>query len=127
MGFPVDDSGTGNSGDSQLLNRLPGPGLVSHEADGGCGGADEPDAAVVADLREVGTLGQVAVTRMDGVDVGDFGRADDAGDVQIAVVASGRADADRLVGEADVEQVPIGLRVDGNRANAQFLAGGDDP
>ena len=125
-GLAVDDSGSRNGGNPQGLNRLPGPGLVSHETDDGGGRTDEADPAVVADLREMGILGEVAVTGMDGVDVGDLGRADDAGDVQVALEAAGGADADGLVREADMEQVAIGLGVDGHRAEAQFLAGGDD-
>jgi hypothetical protein len=64
---------------------------------------------------------------MDGVNIGDFGGADDGRNVEIAVAEAGRADADGLVGKAHVQRVAVGLAVDGDGANAQFLAGADDP
>ena len=63
---------------------------------------------------------------MDGVDVGDFGGGDDGGDVEIAVGGPRRADADGLVGKADVERVAVGLAVDGDGADAEFAAGVQD-
>ena len=41
--------------------------------------------------------------RVNGVGIGDFRRADDAGDLQVAVGTFGWANADRFVGEADVQ------------------------
>ena len=64
---------------------------------------------------------------MDGVDVGDLGRADDRRNIQIAARALGRTDADRLVGETHVQAVAVGLGVHGHRLDAQLLAGADDP
>ena len=63
---------------------------------------------------------------MDGVDVGDFGGGDDGGHVEIAVGGARRADADGLVGEADVERVAVGLAVDGDGANAELTARVED-
>ncbi len=63
---------------------------------------------------------------MDGVHVGDLGRGDDRGHVEIAVGQARRADADGLVGKADVQRVAVGLAVDGDRANAEFPAGVQD-
>ena len=54
---------------------------------------------------------------------GDLGRAQDRGDAQVAVGAARRPDADVLVGEADVERLPVGLRVDRDGADAELLAG----
>ena len=76
-----------------------------------------------ADLGEVGVLAQKAVAGMDGVDVGDLRRADDRRNVEIAARALGRPDADGLVGEAHVRAVAVGLGVDGDRLDPQFLAG----
>jgi hypothetical protein len=75
---------------------------------------------------KAGVLAQETVAGMDGVHVGDFGRADDGGDVQVAARALGRADADGLVGEAHVGAVTVGFRIDGHGADAQLLAGADD-
>ncbi len=76
--------------------------------------------------REAGVLAQEAVAGVDGIDVGDFGGADDGGHVQIAARALGRADADGLVGEAHVGAVAVGLGIDGDGLDSQFLAGADD-
>ena len=67
-----------------------------------------------------------AVAGMDGVDVGDLGGADDRGNVEIAARAFGRADADGFVGEAHVQAVAVGFRIDGDGLDAQILAGADD-
>src|SRR5262249_45070750 len=74
-----------------------------------------------------GILAEEAVSGMDGVHVGDFGGADDRGRIQITASALGGSDADRLVGEADMRAVTVGLRVDRDRLNPQFLASADDP
>ena len=60
--------------------------------------------AALADLGELGVLGEEAVARVDRVRAGDLGRRDDARDVQVAVARRRRADADVLVGEADVQR-----------------------
>ena len=64
---------------------------------------------------------------MNGVDVGDFGGADDVRNIQIAVGAARRADADRLVRKAHVQGMAVGLRIDGYGPDAEFLAGGENP
>ena len=63
---------------------------------------------------------------MDRVDVGDFGGADHRGNVEVAFVQARRADADGLIGKADVQRVAIGLAVDGDGLDAELLAGADD-
>ena len=57
----------------------------------------------LAYFGEIGVFAEEAVSRMNRVDVGDFRGADDRGDIEIAARALGRADADCLVGEADME------------------------
>ena len=79
-----------------------------------------------ADFGEVGVLAEQAVAGMDRVDVGDFGSADDGGNVEVAFVQARRADADGFVGKAHVQRVAVGLAVDGDRLDAEFLAGADD-
>src|SRR6266850_1668618 len=64
---------------------------------------------------------------MDRLRVGDLRGRDDAADVQITLAAPRGPDADVLVGEAHVERVLIGLRVDGHRLHAELAAGVDDP
>src|SRR5690242_21811963 len=59
---------------------------------------------------------------MDGVYVGDFGGADDLGNIEIAFGAARGADADGFVGKTDVERVALRFGVDGDRADAQLFA-----
>ncbi len=101
--------------------------LDAHQPDHVRPGADELDAGCLADLGEAGVLAEEAIAGMDGVHVGDFRGADDGGNVQVAARALGRPDADGLVGEADVGTVAVRLGIDGDRLDAQLLAGADDP
>ena len=72
-------------------------------------------------------LGEKAVAGMDAVDVGDLGRAHDGGNVQVALLGLGAADADRFIRELDVQALPVGLGVDRHGADVHLLAGADDP
>ena len=63
---------------------------------------------------------------MDGLGARDLRGADDRGDIQITARTLGRTDADGFVGEAHVQAVAVGLRVDRYGPYAQFLAGADD-
>ena len=63
---------------------------------------------------------------MHGIHVGDFGGADDGGDIQVAARAFGRADADGLIGETHVQTVAIGFGIDGDGLDAEFFASADD-
>ena len=109
-----------------LLHRLARARLVAHQLDDARVGPDEADVARLADLGEVGVLGQEAVAGVDRVGAGDLGGADDRRDVQVAVGAPRRADADVLVGEAHVQRVLVGLGVDGHGLDAELAAGADD-
>src|SRR5579884_605658 len=64
---------------------------------------------------------------MNGVYVGDFGGADDSGNIQVALRQLRRPNADGLVGEADVKRIAVGFAVNGNRLDAELFAGTDDP
>ncbi len=85
-------------------------------------GTDEREAAFRAQPRELGVLGEEAVARMNRVGRGDLGCADDRGDVQVAPVGRGGADAHRLIGEADVKRFGVGFGVDGDRGDAELAA-----
>ncbi len=89
--------------------------------------ADELDTAVAADFGEVGILAQQSVTGMDGLNIGDFSSADDRRNVEIAIVETWRTDADGFVGESHMQRVTIGLAVNGDRLDAQLLAGTNHP
>ena len=96
--------------------------LDAHQAGHIRRGADEADVGKLADFGKIGVLAEEAVAGVDGVHTGDLGRADDGGDVQVAAGALSRADADGFVGEAHVEALAVGFRVDGDGADAQLLA-----
>ena len=92
--------------------------LFSHEAEDVRWRADESDMGRFADLSEVGILGEKPIPRMDGVHIGDFRGADDVRDVQIAIPAARRTDADGFVGKANVEGIPVRLRIHCHGGNA---------
>jgi hypothetical protein len=52
-------------------------------------GADPGDAMRFDDLGEAGVFGQEAIAGVDRIRPGDLGRADDGGDVEIAVLGGG--------------------------------------
>ena len=89
---------TGGDRDTRLLGAFAGTVLVTHEADRLGGGADEGDVGRGADLGEVGVLGEEPVARVNGIDIGDLGRADDAVDLEVALASGSGSDADSLVG-----------------------------
>ena len=60
---------------------------------------------------------------MDGLNVGDFRGADDRRNVEVAFLEAWRTDADGFVGEFHMQRVTVGLAVDGDRLDAQLLAG----
>ena len=99
--------------------------FFAHQPDDIRSRPDELDVAGFADFREVGVFRKQAIAGMDGVDVRDFGSADDGGNVQITQRQLRRADADRFVGKAHVQRIPVGLAVDRDRADAEFLARAD--
>jgi hypothetical protein len=63
---------------------------------------------------------------MDGVDVGDLGRTDYRRNVEVTFLQAGRPDADGFIGKADVKRIAVSLTVDGDRLDAEFLAGAND-
>ncbi len=110
----------------RVLHGLAGFFFFTHEAGDFGGRSDEFDVRGAADLGKIGVFAQQAVAGMDGIDVGNFGRGDDGGDIEIAVGSAWWADADGLVGKAHVQRVAIGFAVDGDGTNAEFATGIDD-
>src|SRR5262249_23686021 len=119
-------SGAGQHRDTALTHEGPRLFLDAHQADDVRARSDEFKAGGLADFREAGVLAEKSVAGVDGVDIRDFGGADDGRHVQVTAGAFGRPDADRLVGEADVGTVAVGFGVDGDGLDAEFFAGGDD-
>ena len=118
---------TRRNGDSGLTGVFPGEGFVTHPPDGFGGGTDEADIAGLADFGEVGVLRKKAVTRVDGIDIPHLGGGDDAVDLEVTLMAGARTDADGLIGGLDVERIVIRLGVDGERPDAEILAGTNHP
>ena len=118
--------GAGHDGDAVRDHRGAGGGLVSHRPDLFRRGADERDLARGADLGELGILGEETVAGMNRVGSGDLGGRDDARDLQVALARRRGADADVVVGEADVQRLAVGLGVDGDGLDAELAARADD-
>ena len=63
---------------------------------------------------------------MDGVHVGDFGGTDYCRDIQITFAQARGTDTDGFVCEPHVQGIAIGLAVDSDGFDAEFLAGAND-
>ena len=57
----------------------------------------------------------------------DLSRAQHGWNVEVAVGAARRPDADILVGKAHMKRVLVGLGIDRDRLDAKFAAGANDP
>src|ERR1700678_3957474 len=79
-----------------------------------------------AHFREISVFRKQAVAGMDRVHIGDFGGANHCWNIEIALRQLRRTNANRLVGKADVQRVPIRLAVDRHRADAELFACAND-
>ena len=95
--------------------------LVAHRADVLGLGADPGDPVRLDDLGELGVFAEEPVARVDRVGVRDLGGRDDRRDVEVAVGGSRRADAHRVVGEADVHRIGIGGGVHRDRLDPHLV------
>ena len=107
---------------ARLLHRRPGLFLLAHQAHDFRPRPNELDPAHLADFGEVRILGQQTISRMNRLHIGDLSRADHPGNIQVAVRQLRRTDADGLVGKTNGQRIAVGLAVDGDRADTQFLA-----
>jgi len=64
---------------------------------------------------------------VDRIDVGDLGRGDDGGDVQVTLRRRPGTDAHLPVGQVQVFGTAVGLGIDGDRLDVQLPCGTDDP
>ena len=97
--------------------------LVAHLADMFGVGADPDDLVLFNDLGKARVFGKKAIARVDGIGLGDLGRRNDGGDVEIAVGRRWRPDADRFIGQPHVHRIGIGGGMDSDSADAHFAAG----
>jgi hypothetical protein len=70
-------------------------------------GPDELDVAAFADFHEMRVLSEEPIPGMNRVNVADLGRAHDSINFQITLKAGRRADADRFIGELDMERIDV--------------------
>src|SRR5579864_9227671 len=118
---------SGQNGHAGFLHGPSGTGLVTHEPNDIRIRPDEPDVAGLADLGQVGALGQEAIPGVDGVGARNLGRTDDRRHVEVAVEAPGRTDTHVLVGEPDMQRVLVRLGVHGDGLDAELAARADHP
>src|SRR5919201_213652 len=85
----------------------PGGVLVAHQTHRVRRRTDKLYVAAFAYFGEVRVLGEKPVAGMNGIDIADFRRAHDPVDFQIAVRTRWRADANRLVGQLEVERLDV--------------------
>ena len=79
-----------------------------------------------ADFREVRPLGKEAVAGMDRLGAVVGGQLDDLLQLQVRLAGRRGPDVEGLVGVAGVDGVAVGVRVHGDRADAQLAAGPED-
>ena len=70
---------------ARLLHRSARARLVAHQPDDLRDRSDEADVARFTDFRQVGALREESVARVNRVSAGDLRRADDGGNVQVAL------------------------------------------
>jgi len=120
-GIVVARNGVDLGFDGQLL----GLDLVAHLGDRVVLRTDELDPFRFQSARELGVLGQEAVTRMDRFSTSLLAGSDDLVGDQVGLFRRGRADADSFVCHVDEQCVLVGFGIDGNGRDAH-LAGSLD-
>src|ERR1700730_6262408 len=90
---------SGNRREPRSFHLAPRAILFSHHLDHFGSRPDESNFGSLAHFREISVLGKKSVTRVDGIDIGDFRGANDLRNIQIAFAAARRADAYGFVGK----------------------------
>ena len=109
-----------------IAHQLLGFRLRAHGADRRGRRADEGDAVGSQRLGEVGILGEEAVAGVHRLRTGAQARLDDLVGDQIGFTRRSRAEQHRLVGQADMAGVGVGVRIDSDGAHAHAAGGLDD-
>ena len=117
----------GHGGDLGRGRRFLELDLVAHGGDRLGVRPDEDDAGFLQRLGKGLALGQKAVAGMHRLGAARLAGGDDLVDQQIAFGGFRRADGDGRVGHLDMQGVLVGLRIDGDRLDAHFARGLDDP
>src|SRR5207247_2948175 len=87
---------------------------------------DEDQAGIGHRLGEIGVLGKETVARVDGDRAGPPGDLDNPPAVQVALAWRRRADRIGGVGGPNVQRVAVDVAGDGDRADAEIVAGAND-
>ena len=111
---------------ARLLHSRAGLLLLSHEPRDFRSRPDELDAAGLAHFGKVRILRQQTVAGMHRLDIRNFCSADDSRNVQIALRQLWRPNANRLIGKAHGQGIPVRLAVDCDRADPELLARAND-
>ena len=118
---------SGYDGEPLLHHYLAGLRFVSHETDALRKGADKLDSSRLADFGEVAVFGEKTVSGMDRLRPGDFGRAENVGDIPIGKGGVGRPDADAFVGEPNMEGRGVDFGMDRYGPDSKFSTGANHP
>ncbi len=114
-------------GDPARLGQRLRAGLVAQLAHRRRGRPDPGEPGGLARLGERGPLAQEPVARVDGLGAGRPRRLEDRVGPQVALGCRPGPDPDRLVRRAHVRRGPVGVGVDGDRADPEAPAGAHDP
>ena len=112
--------------DIDVTRETAGRGLLAEETLHPRRWTDEHEPRIDHRLREVRILREEAVTGVDRVASRALGDLDDPRRVEVAIARRRRADRVRRVGGADVQRVAVDVAIDGDRAEAEVMAGPDD-
>ena len=106
------------------LDRHPtGRGLVAHERDDATRGADEGDVVLLAQVGERGVLREEAVAGVDGVGLEALRHVHGELRPQVALARARRPDADRLIGHAHGQRLPVGFGIELDGLDAELATG----
>ncbi len=116
----------GNGRHLDLAHRATSLDLVAHQTDRFRRRPDELHAVILADFRERRVFREESVPGVDRVRVGDLDRAQDRGDVEVALRARRRPHADGLVRHPHVHGVLVHRGIDGDGPDPHLAAGSND-
>jgi hypothetical protein len=95
--------------------------LRAHGADGGRRRPDEDQSLIGAGLGKIGVLRQKSITRVNGIGPDSGGNTQNFRDIKIAFGRWRRPEVVRLVGEAHVARLGVGLGVHRNARDTETL------
>jgi len=121
-----DAMGAWNDRYARFDRRLARRRLVAHFFDHDIGRADEFDAALGAHPGERSVFRQKAEARMDRIAAGDRGCRQDGLGIEVAVLGSGRTDAQAFISQLGMQGIPVRFGTNRNGLDAHLPAGPDN-